>query len=314
MRMPRGFHALIAAQFCSALADNALLIVCIALLLERGLPGWWAPMLKFSFTIAYVVLAPFVGALADAWPKARLMMAMNGVKVLGLLALLVGLNPLLALLIVGVGAAAYAPAKYGLVTELVPARGLVAANAWFEVTTVCAAVFGTVIGGGLVSAALAGWVALAWPDLPPSTAALVLLLALYALAAVLNLAVPDSGVRYAAHSVHIGDMARSFVLAQRRLWADPEGALSMSVTTLFWGAAAVREARSRGVQSVVCGHIHHAEMRLIDGVLYCNDGDWVESLTALVEHDDGRLEIVDWSSRRAARSVASPAALAATTR
>ena len=75
MRMPRGFHALIAAQFCSALADNALLIVCIALLLERGLPGWWAPMLKFSFTIAYVVLAPFVGALADAWPKARLMMA-----------------------------------------------------------------------------------------------------------------------------------------------------------------------------------------------------------------------------------------------
>ena len=84
MRMPRGFHALIAAQFCSALADNALLIVCIALLLERGLPGWWAPMLKFSFTIAYVVLAPFVGALADAWPKARLRMAMNGVKVLGL--------------------------------------------------------------------------------------------------------------------------------------------------------------------------------------------------------------------------------------
>ena len=142
----------------------------------------------------------------------------------------------------------------------------------------------------------------------------MLLLALYALAAVLNLAVPDSGARYAAHSVHIGDMARSFVLAQRRLWADPEGALSMSVTTLFWGAAAVREARSRGVHGVVCGHIHHAEMRLIDGVLYCNDGDWVESLTALVEHDDGRLEIVDWSSRRAARSVASPAALAATTR
>ena len=239
MRMPRGFHALIAAQFCSALADNALLIVCIALLLERGLPGWWAPMLKFSFTIAYVVLAPFVGALADAWPKARLMMAMNGVKVLGLLALLVGLNPLLALLIVGVGAAAYAPAKYGLVTELVPARGLVAANAWIEVTTVCAAVFGTVIGGGLVSAALAGWVASAWPSLPASTAALVLLLALYALAALLNLAVPDSGARYAAHSVHIGDMARSFVHAQRRLWADPEGALSMSVTTLFWGAAAV---------------------------------------------------------------------------
>ena len=94
-RLPRGFHTLIGAQFCSALADNALLIVCMALLLERGLPAWWAPMLKFCFTIAYVVLAPFVGALADAVPKGRLMMVMNGVKVMGVLALLTGLNPLL---------------------------------------------------------------------------------------------------------------------------------------------------------------------------------------------------------------------------
>jgi len=61
--------------------------------------------------------------------------------------------------------------------------------------------------------------------------------------------------------------------------------------------AVAREARERGVHGVVCGHIHHAEMRTIDGVLYCNDGDWVESLTALVEHPDGRLEILDWSDR-----------------
>ncbi|MDP3226178.1 MAG: lysophospholipid transporter LplT, partial [Rubrivivax sp.] len=95
-QLPPGFRALIAAQFFSALADNALLIVCIALLIERGLPAWWAPMLKFCVTIAYVVLAPLVGDLADAVQKGRLMMAMNAVKVLGVLGLLTGLNPLLA--------------------------------------------------------------------------------------------------------------------------------------------------------------------------------------------------------------------------
>ena len=246
-------HVLIGAQFCSALADNALLIVCIASLLERGLPAWWAPMLKFCFTIAYVVLAPFVGALADAVPKGRLMMAMNGVKVLGVLALLAGLNPLLALAVVGVGAAAYAPAKYGLVTELVPASGLVAANGWIEVTTVCAAVLGAAIGGLLISPWLVS--SLAWlvnsvavdtavhlaSAMPFGTTpvALALLLLLYALAAALNLGIPDSGARYPRQAHRASSLARSFRLDQRRLWADGPGALSMAVTTLFWGAAAV---------------------------------------------------------------------------
>lgn len=254
--LPKGFHVLIAAQFCSALADNALLIVCIALLLERGLPGWWAPMLKFCFTIAYVVLAPFVGDLADAVPKGRLMMAMNGVKVMGVLALLAGLNPLLALAVVGVGAAAYAPAKYGLVTELVAPRLLVAANGWIEVTTVCAAVFGVALGGLLISpwlaAAFSAWFAPLAPAAAaaaaavaadsawtPGTLALCLLLALYAAAAALNLGIPDSGARYARQDRRLTAMAAGFWRAQRRLWADDLGALSMAVTTLFWGAAAV---------------------------------------------------------------------------
>ena len=234
----RGFQVLIAAQFFSALADNALLIVCIALLLERSLPGWLAPMLKFSFTLAYVVLAPFVGALADAVRKGRLMMAMNALKVVGLLALLAGLSPLLALLVVGVGAAAYAPAKYGLVTELLPAEQLVSANAWIEVSTVCAVVFGTAVGGFLISP----WMAqamdgrTAWA---PTTLALVLLLGLYALAAALNLKIPDSGARYPAQGRQPLALLRDFWLAQSRLWSDPQGALSMAVTTLFWGAAAV---------------------------------------------------------------------------
>ena len=149
--MPTGFLLLISAQFASALADNALLIVTIALLQQQQLPGWWAPLLKFGFTVSYVVFAPFVGPLADAFPKARLMACMNGVKVIGVTALLFGLHPVAAFAVVGFGAAAYAPAKYGLVTELVGPGRLVAANGWLEVSVVCAVLLGTVLGGALVS-------------------------------------------------------------------------------------------------------------------------------------------------------------------
>lgn len=237
--MPRGFRALIAAQFFSALADNALLIVAIALLASMDLPGWWAPLLKFSFTVAYVVLAPAVGALADRWPKARLMMAMNALKVGGVLLLLLHAHPLLALGVVGVGAAAYAPAKYGLVTELAGPRQLVAANGWIEVSTVCAVLMGTVLGGVLVSPGLVRWAAATWPGLPPLQMALSVLLAVYGLAALLNLAIPDSGARYAQGNAQPLQLLRDFARAQRRLWSDAEGGLSMALTTLFWGAAAV---------------------------------------------------------------------------
>ena len=237
--MPPGFHLLIAAQFVSALADNALLIVSIARLQEAGLPGWWAPLLKFCFTIAYVVLAPLVGPLADAVPKARLMMAMNALKVLGVAALLAGLNPLLAFAVVGVGAAAYAPAKYGLLTELVPPRQLVVANGWIEVSTVCAILLGVVLGGALVSQAAADVTPLLLPGREPLDAAATLLLAVYALAALLNLGIPASGVRMRRAHRSMRSLLRSFARAQRRLWGDAQGCLSMSVTTLFWGAAAV---------------------------------------------------------------------------
>jgi MFS family permease len=237
--MPPGFHLLIAAQFVSALSDNALLIVAIAMLQQQGDPAWWAPLLKFNFTIAYVVLAPFVGPLADAFVKARLMMAMNALKVVGVLALLAGLSPLLAFAIIGIGAAAYAPAKYGLVTELVPPRKLVAANSWIEVSTVCAVLLGCVLGGALVSpwaaAAAARWL----PGTAPLKLAACALLAGYASAALLNVGIPDSGVRYRRAHRAPRALWRSFWRAQRRLWQDPEGGLSMAVTTLFWGAAAV---------------------------------------------------------------------------
>ena len=237
--MPPGFHLLIAAQFVSALSDNALLIVAIALLQQQGLPAWWAPLLKFSFTIAYVVLAPFVGPLADAVPKARLMMVMNALKVLGVVALLAGVNPLAAFALIGIGAAAYAPAKYGLVTELVPARRLVAANGWIEVATVCAVLLGAGLGGVLVSPFATALSARLWPAQAPLQAAMALLLAGYALAALLNLGLPDSGARYRRAHRAPRALLRSFTRAQVRLWRDPEGGLSMAVTTLFWGAAAV---------------------------------------------------------------------------
>lgn len=229
--LPAGLHRLIAAQFFSALADNALLIVTMALLQQRGAPAWWAPLLKFGFTLSYVLLAPVVGPLADAFPKARLMAWMNGVKVLGVLALLAGANPIAAFVVVGFGAAAYAPAKYGLVTELVTPQQLVAANGWLEVTVVCAVLLGTVAGGVLVSPAVAGLTAL-------GVSALHLLLAVYALAAWLNVGIPDSGARYARRSIHPLALLRDFRAGNATLWRDPLGGMSLAATTLFWGAGA----------------------------------------------------------------------------
>lgn len=229
--LPAGFHRLIAAQFFSALADNALLIVTMALLQQRGAPAWWAPLLKFGFTLSYVVLAPVVGPLADAFPKARLMAWMNGVKVLGVLALMAGVNPIAAFVVVGFGAAAYAPAKYGLVTELVTPQQLVAANGWLEVTVVCAVLLGTVTGGVLVSPAVSGLAA-------HGLSALHLLLAVYAAAAWLNVGIPDSGARYARRSIHPLALVQDFRAGNRTLWRDPLGGLSLAATTLFWGAGA----------------------------------------------------------------------------
>lgn len=243
--MPGGFHLLIAAQFVSALADNALLIVAIALLAEQGLPGWWAPMLKFGFTLSYVVLAPFVGVLADAVPKARLMAWMNAVKLAGAALMLGGVHPIAGFALVGLGAAAYAPAKYGLVTELVPARQLVAANGWIEVSVVCAALLGTVLGGVLVSPAVVG----ALPAIVPMASltalansvhapALALLIAGYALASALNRGIPDSGARYPPQPIGMRRLCLDFHRDHLRLWRDREGGLSLAATTLVWGVAA----------------------------------------------------------------------------
>lgn len=239
--MPPRFYTLIAAQFFSALADNALLIVGIALLREMGQPIWWAPLLKLCFNMAYVALAPCVGLLADAVPKVALMTWMNGLKAVGVGAMVLGLDPLAAFAVVGVAAACYAPAKYGLITEIVPASRLVAANGWIEVSVVCSVLLGTLVGGLLVSpwwmdavAAVAGA-----PLRSPLVASLLALLLLYALAAGLQLRVPESGAVYARTSRRPGAVLMEFLAANATLWRDRLGGrLSLSMTTLFWGAGA----------------------------------------------------------------------------
>jgi len=241
--LPRGFGLVIGAQFASALADNALLIVAIALLAQQGFPPWWAPLLKFGFMLAYVVLAPWVGPLADAFAKGRVMAAMNVVKMLGLALLALGLHPVAALAVVGLGAAAYAPAKYGLITELAEPEALVAANGWIEITVVSAALLGAVLGGALVSPL---WLASGLADvcdgfnLPADklTGSLAALLLIYALSSLLNAGIPDSGRRQRSEAHDPATLLREFRSANHRLWRDREGGLSLAATTLFWGVGA----------------------------------------------------------------------------
>lgn len=232
--MPASFLLLLAAQFASALADNALLIVTIDLLQQRAMPGWLAPLLKVAFIAAYVLLAPFVGPLADAVCKARLMTCMNAVKICGVLALIAGGHPVWAFLVVGFGAAAYAPAKYGLATELVRPHRLVEANAWIETAAVTAVLLGTGLGGVLVGP----WLPNHAPHLFGAPASLPVLLGVYLLAAGLNLGVSGSGVRRGVGSLRPRAMLGEFARDNRRLWSDPDGGLSLAVTTLFWGVGA----------------------------------------------------------------------------
>ncbi len=241
--MAPGFVALLAAQFVSALADNALLVVAMAVLLEQQHQPYWVPLLKLLFTASYVLLGPWVGAWADTWPKQRVMMGANGIKCLACLAMLLGLNPILAFGLAGLGAAIYAPAKYGLVTEMEPPHRLVRANGWIEVSTVCAALFGVVLGGFLVGrlwmgSALFLWLGGGLQAWGPFAVSLAGLLLLYGLASALNCLIPDSGVRYPRSAWGARLVWARFLQDQAALWRDPLGSISLTVTTLFWGVGA----------------------------------------------------------------------------
>ena len=246
--MPKGFFYLVSAQFASGLADNALLILGIAFLHEQGYPGWWAPLLKFSFTLSYVFLAPLMGPLADAFSKAKLMACMNALKVVGVAFIFTNFHPVLAFGIAGMAASAYAPAKYGLVTETVPAEKLVKANGWLEVTVVMAVILGTACGGLLVASKSYVWMStlnlsfieLLGPSLETQYAGpLLSLIVIYSIAGLLNFGIPNLNIRYAQESMRPVALFKNFIQSNRILWQDPVGKLSLAVTTLFWGIGAV---------------------------------------------------------------------------
>jgi MFS family permease len=253
--MKKGFYTIMAAQFFSSLADQALFIAAIAMLLLLDGPSWLTPLLKFFFTISYVVLAFVVGAFADSMPKGRVMLVTNFVKIIGCMLVLFneflrfGDVPaywiiVLAYAVVGLGAAAYSPAKYGILTELLPPEQLVVANGWIEGLTVASIVLGVLLGGVLIgSKASATLLAFDLPFIETSIdtapeAAIVVISVIYLIAAGFNLLIPDTGARYSHQERNPVRLFVDFARCFRTLWSDKLGQISLATTTLFWGAGA----------------------------------------------------------------------------
>jgi len=242
--MPFGFYIIMAAQFFSALADNALLIVAISALREMHAPAAYEPLLKTFFTVSYVALAAFVGAFADSMPKWRVMFISNAIKIIGCSMMFFSVHPLIAYAVVGLGAAAYSPAKYGILTEYLPHRLLVVANGWIEGLTVGAIILGVVIGGTLIQPIFAQ--NLLGFDFPlintgidsVGEMALCFVAGFYILASVFNLYVPDTGVDHKVLHKNPWYLIREFNHCLGLLWRDRLGQISLAVTTLFWGAGA----------------------------------------------------------------------------
>ena len=241
--MKRGFYTIMAAQFFSSLADNALFIAAVELLKSGHAPTWQAAALVPMFALFYVVLAPFVGAFADAHPKGIVMFYSNAVKVVGCLMMLVGSHPLLAYAIVGLGAASYSPAKYGILTELLPPSQLVKANGWIEGLTIASIILGILLGGQLVGHALSSrMLALDFPlidtgiDTPPEAAIFVLIF-VYAIAAWFNTRIPHTGVEMRRIPKNPMELVPDFWSCNGRLWHDRLGQISLATTTLFWGVS-----------------------------------------------------------------------------
>lgn len=241
--MKRGFHTIMSAQFFSSLADNAIFVAAVELLRTSGAPEWQRAALVPMFALFYVILAPFVGAFADALPKGKVMFVSNAIKVAGCLMMLFGSHPLLAYAIVGLGAAAYSPAKYGILTELLPASQLVKANGWIEGLTIASIILGVLLGGQLVGHSVSGMLlSFDFPvlntgiDTPPEAAILVLIF-VYMLAAWFNTRIPHTGVEMRPMPRNYLELLPDFWTCNSRLWRDKLGQISLSTTTLFWGVS-----------------------------------------------------------------------------
>jgi MFS family permease len=241
--MKKGFSTIMSAQFFSSLADNALFVAAVELLRAGGSPEWQRAALVPMFALFYVILAPFVGAFADAIPKGKVMFVSNSIKVVGCLMMLFGTHPLMSYAIVGLGAAAYSPAKYGILTELLPPSQLVKANGWIEGLTIGSIILGVLLGGQLVGPHISpALLSLDFPgiDLGVDTApeaAIAAIVLLYGVAAVFNLYIPRTAAPLQPFSGSIGFLVRDFSHCNSRLWRDKLGQISLATTTLFWGVA-----------------------------------------------------------------------------
>jgi MFS transporter, LPLT family, lysophospholipid transporter len=241
--MKKGFYTIMSAQFFSSLADNALFVAAIELMRGAGSPEWQRAALVPMFALFYVVLAPFVGAYADAFPKGKVMFVSNSIKVVGCLMMLFGSHPLFAYAIVGLGAAAYSPAKYGILTELLPPSQLVKANGWIEGLTIGSIILGVLLGGQLVNPKVAQL--LLGIDLPmldtgidaPPEAAIASMILLYVAAALFNLRIPRTEAPLQPVTNGPFWLVRDFSSCNARLWNDRLGQISLSTTTLFWGVS-----------------------------------------------------------------------------
>ena len=241
--MKRGFYTIMSAQFFSSLADNALFVAAVELIRISGGAEWERAALVPMFALFYVVLAPFVGAFADSRPKGEVMFISNAIKVVGCLMMLFGTHPLLSYAIVGLGAAAYSPAKYGILTELLPASQLVKANGWIEGLTIASIILGVLVGGQLVGSHVSEY--LLGFDLPfidtgidsAPESAILLLITFYGLAAWFNTRIPNTGVEMRAMPKNLVALLPDFWDCNTRLWKDRLGQISLATTTLFWGVS-----------------------------------------------------------------------------
>lgn len=217
----KGMLSVIVAQFLSAFGDNALLFATLALLKAQFYPDWSQPVLQMVFVGAYILFAPFVGQIADSFAKGRVMMVANGLKLAGAAGVCLGINPFVGYTLVGIGAAAYSPAKYGILGELTTGDKLVKANGLMEASTIAAILLGSVAGG-----VLADWHVIA---------ALVACALAYAGAVAANLFIPKLVAARPGQSWRLSAMTRSFFCACVVLWRNGETRFSLVGTGLFWG-------------------------------------------------------------------------------
>jgi LPLT family lysophospholipid transporter-like MFS transporter len=216
--------ATLAAQFLSALADNALLFAALALVRKLHYPAWSGPLIQEFFVAAYVLLAPFVGAFADAQPKGRVMAFANAAKFVGALCMSLHMNPFLCYALVGSGAAANSPAKYGILGELAPREQLVKANSLLEASTIAAILLGAAAGGILTDWSVEG--------------ALMAITGCYAASALSALLVPRLKRTAATMKFSITTSMKEFGSQIRSLMKNPKARLAVTGTALFWGAGA----------------------------------------------------------------------------